>query len=161
MAFKIQIGNIDTGETLTAQFVPTELKESYGAEYGKLAVPGLSHKILQFGSSENAELDIELEFNGLLNPSTPVAEQRKFLMSMLVPSRKAQGVSTGAPAKTLFFWPELFSLVCRLTKLDMTHTYFLPTGGPAIFKAKLRLEEARDTRLYAEDVRANGTMRGS
>lgn len=161
MGITVQIGNMETGRSLSCQYCPTELKETYGAEYGKLTVPGLSHKILQFTSGENPALELELEFNQLVNPKVSIAEQRRFLMHLLVPSRAAQGVTTGAPARTLFFWPEMFSMTCRLTKLEMTHTWFAPTGGSAMFKAKVSLEEARITRLTAEDVLNGGTVRSA
>lgn len=161
MPITVQLGNLDTGESMAAQYAPTELKEKYGASYAKQEVPGLSHKLMQFTSGENAVVELELEFNALVNPKISIDDQRRFLMSLVVPRRGATNVTTGSPARVLFFWPEMFSMTCRLTSLEMTHTFFKETGGPALFKAKLALEEARETRLYAEDVRAGGTVRSA
>lgn len=161
MAFSVQLGNLDTAGILTCQYAPTELKEVYGAEYAKPTIPGLSHKLMQFVSGENLVVDIELDFNQIVEPKTPILEQRRFLQSLLVPRRGATTVTTGSPARVLFSWPEMFLLTCRLTKLEMTHSFFAPTGGSLMFKAKLTLEEARETRLYAEDVLATGTMRSA
>ncbi len=161
MGISVQLGNLDSQEVVTAQYAPTEFTETYGAEWAKLTVPGLSHKLLQFVSGENAALDLDLEFNQIVEPKVPILEQRKFLMSLVVPRRGASDVTTGTPARVLVSWPEMFLWTCRLTKLAMTHNFFAATGGSLMFKAKLSLEEARVTRLYAEDVRRTGTMRAA
>jgi hypothetical protein len=159
MSIVVQFGNLDTGESMAAQYAPTELKETYGANYTSLVVPGLSHQILQFISGENAALDADYDFNQLVNPKVSIDDQRRFLLSLLVPRRGASSVTTGSPARVLFFWPKLFSMTCRMTKLEITHTWFNADGSPAIFRAKPTLVEARISRLYAEDVRAGGTVR--
>ena len=161
MSIRVFFGNLETGEDMQAQYAPTELKESYGASYERLKVPGLSHTIMQFINGENASVDAEFDFNQLVNPAVTVADQRKFMLSLLVPRRGASSVATGSPPRVLFFWPGLFSMTCRITKIEITHSWFDPDGSPAVYRMKPAFEEARVTRLYSEDVRASGTVRGA
>ena len=146
---------------MSAQYAPTELTESGGAEYAELTVPGLSHKIQQFTCGKNLTLKPEFEFNQLVNPQVPIAKQRLFVQSLVVPSKKAQNVLTGSPPRVMFLWPNLFAMTCRVLDFEFKHSFFAPTGDDAIFKVTLTLAEARDTRLYMEDVLTQGTMRGA
>lgn len=159
MGILVHFGDVETGKSLTAQYCPTELKETHAAEYARLVVPGLSHEIMQFTSGKNSSLELEFEFNSLVNPAVPVDEQRKWLLHFLLPSKNASGVRNGAPPRCLFYWPNLFAMTCRVTNVEITHTWFNADGSPSRFKAKPKMEEARDARLTSEDVLTSGTMR--
>jgi len=154
MGIIVKIGNLDTAEALAAQYAPEEWTEKYAAEWTELPVPGLTYEPLQFSHNKNAVMDLKLRFNQLVNPKISIAEQRKMLLAMQVKSRK-----TDRPPMLLYEWPGMVSMRVIMPTLEMTHTYFAPDGATAMFEAKIVFKEARDSNLYAEDVRAHGTVR--
>ena len=160
MGFKVTLGNLRSGRAIQVQYVPTELKETFGAAYAKLAVPGLSHEILQFSNGQNFSFQASFAMSGLVDAEVPLMEQRKFLMSLVTPSRGAGGVKQGDPPNVLVDWPELYLLSCKLVKCDGVMSLFADTGKPTQYIAACSFEECRLERLYSEDVVRNGTLRG-
>lgn len=161
---RMTITNLKTGATVEMQYNPTEVEESLDVTYAKQTVPGLSHKITQYTNTENLALKFDLAFDGLANPkqfdSFSAVQARLFLMSMCYPSRGATTVRTGAPARALFVWPNLYTLTTVITKLGIKFTRFALDGMPTAFAASMNIEEIRDVRLTAEDILASGTQRG-
>lgn len=148
--------------TLTAQFNPTELEETLAVNWNKLAVLGLSHMPLQFQQTDNHGFSFEFAYHAIDdegNKLASIAQARRFLLALCYPSRGAKSVTGGAPARALFVWPKLASITCVVRKLAFKHTMFNTEGDPVVFSAKATLEEIRDGRLYAEDVRKSGTIR--
>ena len=161
MGFKVNIGNLRSGRSIQVQYVPTELKETFGASYAKLAVPGLSHELLQFSNGQNFAFQASFAMSGLVDAEVPLMEQRRFLMSLVTPSRSAGSVKNGDPPDVLVDWPGLYLLTCKLIKCDGSMTLFAPTGEPTQYTAACSFEEARIERLYSEDVVRNGTLRSA
>lgn len=158
---RVTIGNLDTGLALDAQYNPTRLKESIKANFTELVVPGLSHPILQYVATGAHQMAFDLGFDQLSNPSFDIGAARRFLLSFMVPSRSARDVVSGAPPEALFLWPGWISLRCKIESIELEHRLFSPDGPPTWFVASIAIKEARDTRLYSEDVAVNGTLRGS
>ena len=156
---RMSIANMTTGDSIEAQFNPTEFEETLEVNWARLTVPGLSHQPLQFINTGNAKFSLELYFDATGLESDSFALPRRFLQSLCYPKRGAQDVIGGGPPRALFIWPEIISLSCVLTGLSFKHKRFNVDGAPSQYTAKLSLEEIRDVRLLSEDVLANGTAR--
>lgn len=158
--FRVSLSSLETGETIEAQFVPPEFEESLEAGYNALEVPGLSHRPLQFGSTSNLQISVELYFNAYNTPEDlrRLETARKFLQAALYP-RRAENVASGAPTRLLFVWPGIVSLTCVLRSLTIKHSRFNREGQSVQFIASLALEEFREGRVYAEQIREVGSVR--
>lgn len=172
---RVMIGNADTLSWLSAQYNPETVTEQLEAVYKAIEVQGLSHEPLQYDHTRNLTLSFSLNFDGLtgrlvmfsdgplqqvtsIEDGTP-ERARRFLHSLFYPRQGASNVAGGAPPKTLFVWPGLFSLLGRMTKLQINHKRFESSMKSSWFTAELGFTEARVNRLTSEDVLAFGTQR--
>lgn len=157
---KMTIGNMLTGQVLTAQYNPEEIEETIEANFQRLTIPGLSHQVLQFVNTGNLGVSFDLTFDSRMPAAPDIDFARSFLMALTYPTRQATSVATGGPARALFFWPGLYSLKCNVVKYKGAHKHFGSDASSQRRVLSVTLEEARDTRLYAEDVQRLGTLRG-
>ena len=158
---RMSIANVSTGDSIEAQFNPTEFEEAIEVNWARQTVPGLSHQPLQFVHTGNTKFTLELNFEAQ-DPTTSLDEihySRRFLQSLCVPRRGAEDVEGGGPPRALFVWPSVISLTCVVTALSFKYGRFNLDGTPIQFTAKVTLEEVRDVRLISEDVLADGTQR--
>jgi hypothetical protein len=158
---RMSIANIASGESVDAQFNPTDFEEALEVNWARQTVPGLSHQPLQFVNTGNAKFTLELNFEAQ-DPTTDLEQihlARRFLQSLCYPRRGAEDVIGGGPPRALFVWPGVISLTCVLTALSFKYGRFNLDGMPVQFTAKVTLEEIRDVRLLSEDVLADGTQR--
>jgi hypothetical protein len=158
---RMSIANVATGESVDAQFNPTDFEEALEVNWARQTVPGLSHQPLQFVNTGNAKFTMELNFE-VQDPTTDLERihlARRFLQSLCYPRRGAEDVVGGGPPRALFVWPGVISLTCVLTALSFKYGRFNLDGMPVQFTAKVTLEEIRDVRLLSEDVLADGTQR--
>jgi hypothetical protein len=156
--------NLALGETLAAQFNPTELEESMGVNYSRLTVPGLSHQVMQYVHTENVTYSFDLFFDatdyGTEGPDR-ITTSRNFLYAACHPkATPGRIVGAGAP-ELLFVWPNMISLVCLLTKLNFRYTRFNKLLMPTAYTATVTLEELRSSIVTMEDVSTFGTRRGA
>lgn len=158
---RMSIANVSTGDSVEAQFNPTELEEALEVNWARQTVPGLSHQPLQFVNTGNAKFTLELNFEaqGPAIDLDQILRARRFLLSLCYPRRGAADVPGGAPPRALFVWPSIVALTCVVTSLSFKYGRFNLAGTPVQFTAKLGLEEIRDIRLLSEDVLASGTQR--
>jgi hypothetical protein len=157
----MSIANVATGDSVEAQFNPTEFEEALEVNWARQTVPGLSHQPLQFVNTGNAKFTLELNFEAL-DPTTDLEQihfARRFLQSLCYPRRGAEDVAGGGPPRALFVWPNVVSLTCVVTGLSFKYSRFNLDGTPVQFTTKVTLEEVRDVRLLSEDVLADGTRR--
>ena len=157
----MSIANIATGDSVEAQFNPTDFEEALEVNWARQTVPGLSHQPLQFVNTGNVKFTLELNFEAQ-DPATDLEEihfARRFMQSLCYPRRGAPDVSGGGPPRALFVWPNVASLTCVVTALSFKYGRFNLDGTPIQFTAKVTLEEIRDVRLLSEDVLASGTQR--
>jgi Contractile injection system tube protein len=158
---RMSIANVSTGESVEAQFNPTEFEEALEVNWARQTVPGLSHQPLQFVNTGNARFTLELHFE-VQDPRTDLAQihrARRFLQSLCYPRRGATDVVGGGPPRALFIWPNVVSLTSVVTALTFKYSRFNLEGTPVQFTAKVSLEEIRDVRLVSEDVLASGSQR--
>lgn len=156
---RMSIANMASGDSIEAQFNPTEFEETLEVNWARLTVPGLSHQPLQFINTGNAKFSLELYFDAASTKFDTFALARRFLQSLCYPKRGAQDVIGGGPPRALFVWPDVISLSCVLTSLSFKHARFNAQGVPIQYSAKVSLEEIRDMRLLSEDVLNSGTQR--
>ncbi len=161
---RMTLMNVSTGQTIEAQFNPTELDEDLTVNWNKLAVLGLSHMPQQYQQTDNHGFSFELAFRAWddtgKNRLDDIQLARRFLLSLCYSSRNSPAtVVGGAPPRVLFIWPGLVSMTCVIKKLHGHHTLFNTNGDPVHYSVKVDLEEIRDFRLYSEDVLAMGTQR--
>ncbi len=158
---RMSIANVATGESVEAQFNPSEFEEALEVNWTRQTVPGLSHQPLQFVNTGNVKFTLELNFE-VQDPSTDldtIHQGRRFLQSLCYPRRGAEDVVGGGPPRGLFVWPNVISLTCVVTALSFKYGRFNLEGTPVQFTAKVTLEEIRDVRLLSEDVLADGSQR--
>jgi len=158
---RMSIANVATGDSVEAQFNPSEFEEALEVNWTRQTVPGLSHQPLQFVNTGNVKFTLELNFE-VQDPATDletVHQGRRFLQSLCYPRRGAEDVVGGGPPRALFVWPNVISLTCVVTALSFKYGRFNLEGTPVQFTAKVTLEEVRDVRLLSEDVLADGSQR--
>ena len=85
--------NVVTGESIECLFNPTQLVEKVQVNWNRLAVPGLSHQVLQYQSTGNRELSaVEFYLDRTFAAEQPgdvdIMEFRAFLRALTVPSRR-------------------------------------------------------------------------
>jgi hypothetical protein len=160
---RMSIANVATGDSIDAQFNPSELEEMLDVNWARQTVPGLSHQPLQFVNTGNTKMSFELRFEAQ-DPTTTLdrlLRDRRFLQSLCYPRRGASTVIGGGPPRALFIWPKIVSLTCVVTGLAFRYTRFNLDGTPIEFACRVSLEEIRDVRLFSEDVLNDGTQRSS
>jgi hypothetical protein len=158
---RMSIANVSTGDSIEAQFNPTEFEEVIEVNWARQTVPGLSHQPLQFVNTGNTKFTLELNFEAqdATTSLDGIHYSRRFLQSLCYPRRGAEDVVGGGPPRALFVWPSVISLTCVVTALSFKYGRFNLNGAPIQFTAKVTLEEIRDVRLLSEDVLADGTQR--
>lgn len=158
---RMSIANVSSGDSIDAQFNPTEFEEALEVNWARQTVPGLSHQPLQFIHTGNTKFTLELNFEAQ-DPTTDLDQihlARRFLQSLCYPRRGADDVIGRGPPRALFVWPNVVSLTCVVTALSFKYGRFNLDGTPVQFTAKVTLEEIRDVRLLSEDVLRDGTQR--
>lgn len=159
---RMSITNVVTTDTLEAQYNPETLEETFGANYAKLTVPGLSHQVKHFVHTDDVPYSFELFEHALESGHTNadavsrMKEARRFLRALTHPWR-AEGIKRGGAPRALFIWPNLISLTCVLTKCTIKHATFNSLNEPVLWRANVTLEEIRDEFVSMEDILENGT----
>jgi len=150
--------NLTSGEELVCLANPTELTETIAVNWNRVAVPGLSHQVLQFGSTNNRQLTgVELYFDRFLLAEEPQAPDlltfRNFLLALTVPLAAAGGAPPAAPPRMLFVWPQLLTMECVVASVELRYQRFALDGSVLAYTAALELEEILDVRVTSEDRR--------
>lgn len=160
---RLTFGKLDTGETLEVQYNPEELAEQIEAVYARLVIGGMSHELLQYDHTKSLSLSCTVKFDAVTSyrgGTYDVNGARRFLMgAMYSRQATAQIAGAGAPSSVMVMWPNLYTLTCKLTAYDGRLYWFGQSGKLLRWDAKLKFEECRDFRLWAEDVEAQGTLR--
>lgn len=155
---RVHMVNLDTGEDREALMNPTAFTESVSVNYNKQAIPGLSHPVTQYASTDSRKVTgLELNFDRVLmgssEGSAPVDEWTRFLRSLTVPPGNTQGVNGTQPAVCLFVWPNVLTMRCVVTSLELRYSLFTSDLTASAFSAVVSLEEVRETRITAEEYR--------
>lgn len=160
-AARMHIVDLRTAESMDFQYNPAEVSEKLSVNYAKPEILGLSHKPLQYTSTDNLDLRFELAFDELsqLERRYDVRAARQFLHSLCYPPKAVGSISGGAPPECLFVWPELYTLRVRILSVEGKATRFFPSLRPSLWSFQISIIEAPIERITSEDARAFGTLR--
>lgn len=150
--------NVDTGESMDCLFNPTQLTERVQVNWTRLAVPGLSHQVLQFQSTGNRELDgVEFYLDRLFAAAQPgdpdIMTFRAFMRALTVPPAGAADIAGGAPPRTLVVWPGVLTVETVITGLELEYRRFGVDGRVLLYAAVCSFEEILDLRVTSEELR--------
>jgi hypothetical protein len=152
--------NVTSGEPLECLFNPTQLTEKVQVNWSRLAVPGLSHQVLQFQSTSNRQLaGVEFyvdRFFATEQPGEPdVLDFRAFIRSLTVPPAGTEGVVDTAPPRTLFIWPEVVTIETVVTDVEFQYRQLGVDGRVLVYAATVTFEEILDVRVTSEERRGD------
>lgn len=153
--------NVTSGESLECLFNPTHLTERVDVNWTRLAVPGLSHEVLQFQNTGNRQLsEVEFYLDALFAAEQPgdvnILDFRAFLRALTVPPKGTQGVPATAPPRVLFIWPGVLTLECIVAGVEFAYRQLAADGGVLVYTATVDFEEVLDARVTSEEVRKAG-----
>jgi len=155
--------NLATGIELVAQFNPTEVEELLTVNWAELATPGSSHGVHQYSNTDSLQFTFTLRFasddGSGQNKIEDVRRARRFFHSLGYARRGGQDVVGGSPSRFLFVWPSMASLTCAMHSASIKHRKSNINGESTILDVELTIKEARDVRIFAEDVATGGTFR--
>ena len=151
--------NVLTGESIECLFNPTQLSEKVQVNYNRLAVPGLSHQVLQYQSTGNRALSgVEFYLDRTFAAEQPgdvdIMDFRAFLRALTVPPEATEGVAATAPPRTLFIWPGVLTVEAVLTGVEFQYRQFGNDGRALVYAANVNFEEILDVRVTSEALRA-------
>lgn len=150
--------NVTSGESMECLFNPTQLTEKIQVNWSRLAVPGLSHQVLQFQSTANRSLaGVEFyldRFFATEQPGEPdIMEFRSFIRALTVPPSGTEGVVDTAPPRTLFIWPEMITIETVVTDVEFQYRQVAVDGRVLVYAATVTFEEILDVRVTSEELR--------
>ena len=153
------LANVLTGEALECLFNPTQISEKVQVNWTRLAVPGLSHQVLQYQSTSNRQLaGVEFYLDKLFAAAQPgdpdILDFRDFLHALTVPPRATETVLATAPPRLLFLWPRVLTIETVVTDLEFQYRQFGTDGAALVYTATVTFEEIHDVRVTSEDRRA-------
>jgi hypothetical protein len=158
---RLVIFNLNENEGYEVQFNPTQFQESLSVNYDRMDVMGFSHKPLQYNSTSNMVIQMDLFFLSQDAPTHVSGQKvRRFLYSLCYAPKNTQAIVSGQPPRVLVVWPNTMSLTAKLTKLDITNTRFNILGQITEFTAAVEFEEVMDVRWTSEDALAQGIQKG-
>lgn len=146
------IANVTTGESIECLFNPTQLTEQVKVNWNRLAVPGLSHQVLQYQSTGNRQVSgvefyLDRFFAGKQPGSPDILGFRTFLRTLTIPSAEML-----APARALIIWPKVLTIETVLTELEFQYQQFGQDASVLVYAAICGFEEILDVRLTAEQA---------
>ena len=150
--------NVVTGESIECLFNPTQLTEKVQVNWNRLAVPGMSHQLLQYQSTGNRELSsVEFYLDRTFAAEQPgdvdIMDFRAFLRALTVPPEATEGVAATAPPRTLFIWPGVLTIEAVLTGVEFQYRQFGADGRALVWLASVNFEEILDVRVSSESLR--------
>ena len=152
------LANVSSGESLECLFNPTQLSEKLQVNWSRLAVPGLSHQVLQFQGTGNRQLSgVEFYLDGFFAAEQPgdvkLLDFRAFLRALTVPPAGTEGVPATAPPRVLFIWPSVVTVECVVASVDFQYRQLASDGTVLVYTATVTFEEILDTRVTSEELR--------
>ena len=150
--------NVTTGESMECLFNPTQLTEKVQVNWNRLAVPGLSHQVLQFQSTGNRQISgVEFYLDRFFAAEQPgdvdILDFRGFLRALTVPPEQTEGVVDTAPPRTLFIWPQVITIETVVTGVEFQYRQVAVDGAVLVYAATVTFEEILDTRVTSETLR--------
>jgi len=149
---RCSIANVTTGEAIECLFNPTQLTEKVKINWNRLAIPGLSHQVLQYQSTGNRQVaGVEFyvdKFFAAKQPGNPdILRFRAFLRTLSVPPAEML-----APSRALIIWPKVLTVETVLTELEFQYRQFGVDASVLVYTAVCGFEEILDLRVTAEQA---------
>lgn len=150
--------NAVTGESIECLFNPTQLTEKVQVNWNRLAIPGLSHQVLQFQSTGNRQLSgVEFYLDRFFAAEQPgdvdILEFRSFLRALTVPPEGTEDVASTAPPRVLVIWPEVLTVEAVVTDVEFQYRQVGVDGTVLVYVATVTFEEILDARVTSEELR--------
>ena len=153
----------DLPRTMEVFINPNRVKVKGRANWPRIAVPGLSHEVMQYSHTNSRELNFTLQWSAIESlrrnkrsrlsddPDRPgtiniVNQYRHFLYSFLQPMQPGF-----PPSRVRIVWPDFLHLVGVITDLDFTVTKFASSGSPMAFDCDVDFVELRTTFLQRNE----------
>lgn len=150
--------NVLTGESMQCLFNPTQLTEKLQVNWNRLAVPGLSHQVLQFQGTSNRQLSgvafyLDAFFASQQADTSNIMAFRAFLRALTVPPTGTEGVLATAPPGVLVLWPGVLTVECVVASVEFQYRQLAVDGRVLVYTATVTFEEVLDTRVTSEQLR--------
>ena len=150
--------NVETGESIECLFNPTQLSEKVQVNWNRLAVPGLSHQVLQFQSTGNRQFSgVEFYLDRFFAAEQPgdidILDFRAFLRALTVPPEGTEDVASTAPPRVLVIWPEVLTVEAVVTDVEFQYRQVAVDGTGLVYAATVTFEENLDARVTSEQLR--------
>lgn len=167
----VTLTNLETKEVITAQFNPTELSLSKGAQFAEIAIPGLDSPVLQFIRGTNETISLDLFFDGTDSgmgenakgtitqgtrvPAEETVQEKVEKLYRLVKINP----DTHAPPVCKLSWGDLAfgttkqgekTFRCVVESIERRYLLFSPKGVPLRARVTLRL---REYKTIAEQIK--------
>lgn len=155
------LGNLETGESITAQYNPTKVDIAVEAVYGRTKTPGATSEEMQFSHVSNAKLSFILTFNARAPGAPDILDVEAYLLSLIHPATRVGGVTSGAPPLVVFSWPNWIMLVTRKPKFSQETLAFNKNGRPELQTYKVELESQHTRRIGREQIRRSAFRRAT
>jgi len=169
------ITDLTTNEGLTFALNPQQFEERYEAGWTERAHLAGSYRRLQFGSTANPRITIELVFNRAImavqsrtfgaydetDLRRRMERAKNFLMSLTYPRQHQGSVLAQSPPPVLVVWPEVMSIRCVTMSCGIRNDEFDKDGQLVQFTANVEFQEQRVYPIYSDRIRRVGSMRGS
>jgi hypothetical protein len=150
--------NVASGESIACLFNPTQLTEKVGVNWNRVAVPGLSHQLLQYQSTGNRQLPsvefyLDRFFASEQADAPDILGFRSFLRALTVPPAGVEGVPALAPPRVLVIWPSVLTIEAVVTEVEFGYRQFAADGSVLVYTATVTFEEILDARVTSEQRR--------
>ncbi len=151
--------NVSTAESLECLFNPKDLTEKIDVNWTRLAVPGLSHQVLQFQNTGNRQLSgvefyLDRFFAAAGDSSPELLDFRAFLRSLTVPPEGTEGVPATALPRLLLIWPNVVTVECVAASVEFQYRQLAVDGTARVYTATVTFEEILDARVTSEELRS-------
>lgn len=136
--------NTLSGEFKEPLFNPEQLKRSLTVRYQRHQVPSLPFEVLQYQGTSNMEIKgLEFYMDQLVadqKGAGPIRDFEAFLRAFCYPPQGVLGGLRRAPPRLLVVWPNVVTLACVMTDLEMKTTLFFEDGRPRVETAVCTLQ---------------------
>lgn len=151
---------VETGETITCLFNPTELALSRSTDWRGGARPGRGAPTLAFAGTPGGTLQFEVFFD-TTDTGLPVTEHTARLVALMDTDPRVPGSDEQSgyvrPPTVVFHWGDLHSFRAVLTGLDVRFTYFSGTGVPLRARAQVQLRQYEQSDAFGPQNPTSGT----
>lgn len=159
---KATIKNIDTNETLTCLFNPTEYTIAKQNQWEARPVVGRNVPRLEFTSGGARTMTVELMFDVYEQPGADVRTHIDKLWKLVMIESRTRSSRTrrGRPPLCMFQWGGDWQFKAAVTSISVKYTLFRQNGTPVRAVATLSLQEGDDSSEQRAQNPTSGSLPG-